>query len=86
MHVTAKKTRQTLLLLFLGFSSIDAGVSLFMGNDRSLRWSLVLLALVCAAWGINEAIIHLYTKYAPSRLKDSSVHLMRDELGSTDRR
>jgi hypothetical protein len=86
MRVPIKKIRQVLLVLFFGFGSVNAGVSFFIGEERSWRWSLVFLALACAVWGTCEGIVHLYAKYAPSRLGDSTIHLMGDNSGSSHKR
>jgi hypothetical protein len=82
MWVPVKKIEQVLVVLFLALGSINQVVSFFTGDERSWRWSLFFLALACAVWGTYEGIVRLYVKYAPSRLGDSTTHLMGDEMGS----
>jgi len=54
------------------------GLSKFVGSG-SWRWSVIIVGGGCAALLINWLIVHLYSTYAPDRLKDRTIHLAAKE-------
>jgi hypothetical protein len=51
------------------------GLSKFVENGGSWRWSVIVVGGGCAALLVNRLIVFLFTNYGPDRLKDRTTHL-----------